>query len=66
MFNTSFNLGGDPLVEDIDDALDTLSTSDIDYMYLPEIQKLITIKSNRPNMEKDDGKMLSEDGDDKL
>ena len=66
LFNTSFNLGGDPLVEDIDDALDTLSTSDIDYMYLPEIQKLITIKSNRPNMEKDDGKMLSEDGDDKL
>ena len=45
LFNTSFNLGGDPLVEDIDDALDTLSTSDINYMYLPEIQKLIEVKT---------------------
>ena len=45
LFNTSFNLGGDPLVEDIDDALDTLSTSDINYMYLPEIQKLVEIKT---------------------
>ena len=45
LFNTSFNLGGDPLVEDIDDALDTLSTSDINYMYLPENQKLIEVKT---------------------
>jgi len=45
LFNTSFNLGGDPLVEDIDDALDTLSTSDINYMYLPEIEKLVEIKT---------------------
>ena len=45
LFNTAFNLGGDPLVEDIDDALDTLSTSDINYMYLPEIQKLVELKT---------------------
>ena len=38
-------MGGDPLVEDIDDALDTLSTSDINYMYLPEIQKLVELKT---------------------
>ena len=43
-----------------------LAVHNLDDMITPEIQKLITIKSNRPNMEKDDGKMLSEDGDDKL
>ena len=43
LFNTSFNLGGDPLVEDLYDAIKTLQTSDIDWMYLPEIQKLVYI-----------------------
>ena len=43
LFNTSFNLGGDPLVETIDDALDTLRRSDIEYLYLPEINKLIKV-----------------------
>jgi len=43
LFNTSFNLGGDPLVETIDDAIKTLSSSDIEYMYLPEIQKLVKV-----------------------
>lgn len=43
LFNTSFNLGGDPLVETIEDALKTLRTSDIEYMYLPEIQKLVYV-----------------------
>jgi len=43
LFNTSFNLGGDPLVETIDDAIKTLSKSDIEYMYLPEIKKLIKV-----------------------
>jgi carbamoyltransferase len=42
LFNTSFNLAGDPLVETIDDALITLDRSDIKYLYLPEIGKLIT------------------------
>lgn len=43
LFNTSFNLGGDPLVETIVDAIITLQQSDIEYMYLPEIQKLVKI-----------------------
>ena len=43
LFNTSFNLGGDPLVETIEDALLTLRNSDIEYMYLPEIQKLVYV-----------------------
>lgn len=42
LFNTSFNLAGDPLVETIDDALNTIDRSDIKYLYLPEIGKLIT------------------------
>ena len=46
LFNTSFNLGGDPLVETIEDAIDTLGNSDIDYMYLPEIQKLVHVTKN--------------------
>jgi carbamoyltransferase len=46
LFNTSFNLGGDPLVETIDDAIDTLRKSDIQYLYLPEIDQLIHIPKN--------------------
>lgn len=46
LFNTSFNLGGEPLVETIDDALNTLRNSDLTYLYLPEIGKLITIDYN--------------------
>ena len=46
LFNTSFNLGGDPLVETIVDALNTLLSSDIEYMYLPEIQKLVKVPNN--------------------
>lgn len=46
LFNTSFNLGGDPLVETIDDAFDTLRRSDLRYLYLPEVGKLITIPNN--------------------
>jgi len=43
LFNTSFNLGGDPLVETVEDGVNTLKLSDIEYMYLPEIQKLVYI-----------------------
>ncbi len=43
IFNTSFNLGGDPLVETLEDALDTLARSDIEYLYLPELGKLVKI-----------------------
>ena len=43
LFNTSFNLGGEPLVETLDDALWTLKNSDIEYLYLPEYGKLVKI-----------------------
>jgi len=45
LFNTSFNLGGEPLVETLDDAVSTLSRSDIEYLFLPEYGKLITVKN---------------------
>lgn len=45
LFNTSFNLGGEPLVETLDHAIATLRTSKIEYLYLPEISKLIIIKN---------------------
>lgn len=43
LFNTSFNLGGDPLVETLDDAISTLVRSDIEYLFLPEYGKLVKI-----------------------
>lgn len=45
LFNTSFNLAGDPIVETIEDALNTLRKSELEYLYLPEISKLIYIKN---------------------
>jgi len=45
LFNTSFNLGGDPLVETLQDAINTLKNSQIEYLYLPEYSKLIVIKN---------------------
>lgn len=42
LFNTSFNLAGDPLVETIDDALNTLYRSKMKYLYLPELGILVT------------------------
>lgn len=46
VFNTSFNLGGEPLVETLDDAIRTLYNSDIEYLYLPEYGKLIKVSNN--------------------
>ena len=43
IFNTSFNLGGEPLVETLDDALRTLANSAIQYLYLPEYAVLIEV-----------------------
>ena len=43
LFNTSFNLGGDPLVETLEDAIETLTKSDIEYLYLPEVGKLLRV-----------------------
>jgi carbamoyltransferase len=45
LMNTSFNLGGEPLVETFEHAIYTLKNSMIEYLYLPEIETLITIKN---------------------
>ena len=42
LFNTRFNLAGDPLVETVKEALDTLLKSQMQYLWLPEIGKLLT------------------------
>jgi carbamoyltransferase len=41
LFNTSLNLAGDPLVETIADAVGILLNSHIQYLYLPELNKLV-------------------------
>jgi carbamoyltransferase len=41
LFNTSFNLAGEPLVESPIDAINSITRSDINYLYLPDIGKLI-------------------------
>lgn len=35
LFNTSFNLGGETMVETLEHAVDTVKRSEIDYLYLP-------------------------------
>lgn len=47
LFNTSFNLAGDAMVETLDDAIDTLRRSKLEYLYLPEIQTLIKISNTK-------------------
>jgi len=47
LFNTSFNLGGEPLVETLEDAIWTLQNSDIEYLFLPEFNKLITVTNTQ-------------------
>ena len=42
IFNTSFNLAGDPLVESPRDAIDTFMKTELDYLYFPEVQKVIS------------------------
>jgi carbamoyltransferase len=43
LFNTSFNLAGEPLVETIDDALRTLQESELEYLYIPEKNLIIEV-----------------------
>lgn len=40
IFNTSFNLGGEALVETIEDAIDTCNRSEINQLYVPEDQEI--------------------------
>jgi carbamoyltransferase len=42
LFNTSLNLAGDPMAETIDDVLKILRNTKIEYLYLPELNSLIT------------------------
>ena len=41
IFNTSFNLAGEPLVETLEDAIHTIKNSGIEYLYMPELGVLI-------------------------
>jgi carbamoyltransferase len=41
LFNTSFNLAGNTIVETLEDAIWTLENSKINYLYLPEMSVLI-------------------------
>lgn len=41
LFNTSFNLAGEPLVETLVDALITLYNCDIRYLWLPDVGELV-------------------------
>jgi carbamoyltransferase len=41
LFNTSLNLAGQPLVETVTDAVNILLNSHIEYLYFPELNKLV-------------------------
>lgn len=45
LFNTSFNLAGEPLAETLYDAIRTMEKSDMEYMFLPEQMKLVYVKN---------------------
>lgn len=49
LFNTSFNLGGEPLVETIEDAVHTMKNSNLEYLYLPEFKKLVKFSNLKYN-----------------
>lgn len=42
LLNTSFNLAGEPLVETPKEALKTLENSNLDYVWFPEINKIVS------------------------
>ena len=63
LFNTSFNLAGDTMVEYMDDALFTIRNSDISYMYLPEIGKIIHSPKNLRTEVNDDFHSGFDNGD---
>tara|TARA_R100000742_G_C4274176_1_gene94044 strand:- start:920 stop:1945 length:1026 start_codon:yes stop_codon:yes gene_type:complete len=47
VLNTSLNLPGEPLVEDLNDLEEMMTNSDLKYAYLPDIHKLV-IKHEKP------------------
>jgi len=63
IFNTSFNLGGEALVETIFDAVDTCNRSDIGFLYVPEDQPDgIPYELIRPKKSKDLKNDAEQDG----
>lgn len=63
VFNTSFNLGGESLVETIFDAIDTCNRSDIGFLYVPEDQPDgIPYELIRPKKSKDLKNDTEQDG----
>jgi carbamoyltransferase len=53
LFNTSFNLGGEPLVETLLDAIHTLRSSKLEYLYLPELGKLVKVENKEEEIKED-------------
>ena len=47
LFNTSFNLAGEPLVESLDDAIKALNTSRLEYLYCPENDLLVEVLNEK-------------------
>ena len=47
LLNTSLNLAGDAIVETVDDAINTLNNSEIDYLYFPEHSIILDKYLNR-------------------
>lgn len=45
LFNTSFNLSGEPIVETLEDAINTLKRSKLEYLYLPELNAIVKIEN---------------------
>jgi len=43
--NTSFNIAGEPIVETLDEAIDLLSRSKVEILYLPEKKQLIYVEN---------------------
>ena len=46
LFNTSFNLAGEPLIETLHQAIEMLYKSQLEYLYLPEVGKLVYIDNS--------------------
>lgn len=44
--NTSFNLGGEPIVETVEDAISVINRSKIEFLYLPE-KKVLILSENK-------------------
>ena len=51
VFNTSFNLGGDAMVETIEDAMDTCKNSMINFIYVPEDQDIDVKEMTKEELE---------------